>query len=127
MNRIRNMLLAAAACIAMPSAAAPLKLPEGMGGVPDIGAIPCSVLTQMMVVGPKGTRLSLLTWAEGYYYAKTGKSLDEILEGRPAEEENDFFGLTDHLVDFCASNPEAITREAVADLGTRLIHSDPQR
>jgi hypothetical protein len=120
------MLLAATACvavpfIAVPSAAAPLKLPEGMGGVPDIGAIPCSVLTQMMVVGPKGTRLSLLTWAEGYYFAKTGKSLDEILESRPAEEQNDFFGLTDHLVDYCAANPEVITRDAVIDLGAKLI------
>jgi hypothetical protein len=120
------MLLAAAASVAVPfvavpSAATPLKLPDGMGGVPDIGAIPCIVLTEMMVIGPKGTRLSLLTWAEGYYYAKSGKSLDEILESRPAGEQNDFFGLTDHLVDYCAENPEAITREAVADLGAKLL------
>lgn len=123
MIRIRNLLLAGAAvaCVALPAAAAPLKLPEGMGGVPDIGAIPCRVLTEMLVIGPKGTRLSLLTWAEGYYFAKTGKSLDEILEGRPADEQNDFFGLTDQLVDYCAANPDAITREAVVELGARLI------
>lgn len=120
---MRILITAAlAAGLLQASAAAPLKLPEGMGGVPDIGAIPCSVFSEMLVIGPKGTRLSLLTWAEGYYYARTGKSLDEILGSEPnADEAYDFFGLTDHFVEYCAEHPEALTREAVVRLGDKLI------
>lgn len=96
---------------------AKLRVPAGMGGVADIGAIPCSVFNEMLVIGPKGTRLSLLTWANGFLYAKHGKTLDELADAAAAEGEVwEFDRLTDHLVDFCAANPEAVTRDAVIDL-----------
>jgi hypothetical protein len=99
-----------------------LELPKGMGGVADIGTVPCEVFTRMLVIGPKGTRLSLLTWADGYYYARTEMTLDEIVAAANKSGESwDFERLTDHFAEFCAANPEAITRDAVVSLGTQLI------
>ncbi len=96
-----------------------LKLPLGMGGVPDIGAIPCEVFSKMIVPGPLGTKRSLLTWGEGYFYAKTGKTIDEIIEA--ADQSWDFDSLTAHLVNFCAAHPDAQTSAAVIDLGEHLL------
>jgi len=99
-----------------------LELPKGMGGVADIGTIPCDVFNQMLVVGPQGTRLSLLTWADGYYYARTEKTMDELVAAAKQSGESwDFERLTDHFTEFCAANPEAITRDAVVSLGNELI------
>ncbi len=98
-----------------------LKLPAGMGGVPDIGAIPCNVFTEMLVIGPLGTRHSLLTWANGYYYGTTGKTIDELLAmAASAGQQWDFYRLTDHLAAFCEKNPDAITRAAAMDLANEL-------
>ncbi len=100
-----------------------LKLPPGMGGVPDIGAIPCDVFNKMIVVGPLGTKRLLLTWAEGYYHAKTGKTINEIIQGAEKTGQSwDFDSLTGHFVDYCAANPEAPTAAAVSDLGEQLIN-----
>ncbi len=99
-----------------------LVLPSGMGGVPDIGAIPCDVFNKMIVIGPLGTKRLLLTWAQGYYHAKTGKTIDEILEdAEKAGQSWDFDSLTAHLTDYCAADPEAPTSAAVADLGAQLL------
>ena len=99
-----------------------IRLPDGMGGVPDIGAIPCNVFSEMLVIGPLGTRHSLLTWANGYYYARTEKTTDELVAAAKQTGETwDFERLTDHLVEFCAENPEAVTRDAVNSLGNVLI------
>ncbi len=93
-----------------------------MGGVPDIGAIPCHVFSKMLVIGPKGTRLSLLTWAAGYFNARTGKNIDEVLNSKPASENpQDFFSVTDHFVNYCAANPDAQTRDAVVSLGQNVL------
>jgi hypothetical protein len=102
-----------------------LELPKGMGGVADIGTVPCDVFNRMLVIGPLGTRLSLLTWADGYYYARTEMTMDELVAAAKQSGESwDFERLTDHFAEFCAANPEAITRDAVASLGTQLI-SEP--
>jgi len=99
-----------------------LELPPGMGGVPDIGAIPCDVFNKMMVIGPLGTKRLLLTWAQGYYFAKSGKTMDEIIEAaEKAGEKWDFDRLTGHLVDYCAADPDALTSAAVVDLGESLL------
>jgi len=117
---IKLLLLTAALLIVSESVLADkLQLPPGMGGVPDIGAIPCDVFNKMIVVGPLGTRRLLLTWAEGYYFAKSGKTIDEILEA--ADQSWDFDSLTGHLVDYCAADPEALTSAAVIDLGEHLL------
>ena len=98
-----------------------LKLPSGMGGVPDIGAIPCEVFTNMLVIGPLGTRHSLLTWTEGYLYAKTERSMEEIVSAANAAGGKwDFETLTDHFVSFCDSNPDVPTREAAKALSDAL-------
>jgi len=103
-----------------------LQLPKGMGGVPDIGVIPCEVFTNMIKVGPLGTKRLLLTWAEGYYYARTGKTIDEILAAaEQAGETWDFTRLTGHFEAFCAANPEALTSAAVVDLGAKLYGTAP--
>ena len=104
------------------ASAGKLRWAAGMGGVPDIGGIPCRVFNEMIVIGPLGTKRLLLTWAEGYYHAKSGKTIDEILaDAKSAGRSWDFDSLTGHFVDYCAADPEALTSAAVADLGERLL------
>ena len=123
MKAFKTTLLAALIMAAFDMAAAErLRLPDGMGGVSDIGAIPCNVFTDMLVIGPLGTRHSLLTWANGYYYATTRKTLDEIIAAAKANGQTwDFERLTDHFADYCAENPDAHTRDAVTSLGSKLL------
>ncbi len=124
MNRaIQSLVLMVfTALISNAASAEKLKLPAGMGGVPDIGAISCDLFNKMMVVGPLGTKRLLLTWAQGYYQAKTGQTLDEIIEAAEKTGQAwDFDSLTGHLVDYCAADPDAITSAAVIDLGNRLL------
>jgi hypothetical protein len=118
----RRALPALALLLATGSAsAAKLTLPPGMGGVPDIGAIPCEVLSDMMRIGPLGTRHSLLTWTAGYLKALSGKSLQELTDaasaaGRPWTYEQ----LGDDLVAYCAANPKAVTADAATSLAGKL-------
>lgn len=100
-----------------------LAMPRGMGGVPDIGAIPCSVINEMMVVAPLGTRHSLVTWSAGYLNALTGKTLQEVTDSAGATGGAwTYARLADDLVAYCTANPKAVTRDAVVklakDLGT---------
>ena len=115
------LVLSASACLAATAAANELRLPDGMGGVPDIGAIPCHVFSEMLTVGPMGTRLSLLTWADGYLYAQSQQTMEEIVvQAMQRGDRWDFDRLTDHFVDYCAANPDDFTRDAVIDLEARL-------
>jgi hypothetical protein len=124
-NRLltRRVLLGGAGllCTAVALAGEKLVMPRGMGGVPDIGAIPCSVFNEMTVVGPLGTRHSLLTWSAGYLQALTGKSLQEVVDG--ADSGNapwTYDRLADALAGYCAKNPQALTRDAAASLSRSL-------
>jgi hypothetical protein len=114
--------LAATLALACGSAAAEkLVMPAGMGGVPDIGHIPCVVFNEMMVVAPLGTQHSLLTWAAGYLKGATGKSLQELADAvPPAGEPWTYERMAGGLVAFCASNPQATTDAAAADLARAL-------
>lgn len=129
-------VIGTALLIAQTATAAKVRLPAGMGGVPDIGAIPCEVITGktdpdtggieansgMVHVAPMGTRLSILTWTNGYLFARTGKSLDQLVTDAEANGQAwDFDRLTNHLVEYCSANPAAITREAARDLETKLL------
>jgi len=117
-----GLLLIAMLWVSGAAQAERLRLPNGMGGVADIGAIPCGVFSEMLVIGPLGTRLSLLTWADGFYYARTDKTMEEIVaDARDAGESWDFYRLTDHLAEYCEKNPDAVTREAVISLESALI------
>jgi hypothetical protein len=103
------------------AAAGKLVMPKGMGGVPDIGAIPCSVFNEMIVVAPLGTRHSLLTWSAGYLQAVTGKSLQDVADAADAAGGPwTYDRLAGELAAFCAANPKSATRDAAADLSRKL-------
>lgn len=107
------------AASANPALADRLRVPQGMGGVPDIGAIPCSVLNEMVQRAPLGTRHSLLTWAAGYLNASTGLTLQQVADGAPGGAWT-YDRLALALAGYCADNPERSTREAVVDLAGKL-------
>ncbi|HJP39956.1 MAG TPA: hypothetical protein QF499_12645 [Gammaproteobacteria bacterium] len=118
------LLLILAQVLNATAAADKLKLPPGMGGVPDIGTIPCEVFNEMIVIGPLGTKRLLLTWAEGFYQAKSGKSIDELLDiANESGQSWDFDSLTGHFAEFCAANPDLLTVAAVVDLGAHLLNA----
>jgi len=124
MNRTIKLVVGLVFTVLLSQAASAekLQLPPGMGGVPDIGAIPCDVFNKMIVVGPLGTKRLLLTWAEGYFYAKSGQTIDEIIEAAEQTGQTwDFDSLTGHLAAYCAADPEALTAAAVEDLGEHLL------
>lgn len=110
------MLLAAGG-----ASAEKLVMPSGMGGVPDIGAIPCEVFSNMIRVAPLGTHHSLITWSAGYLQAITGKPLQEVVNqadrtGSPWTYDR----LASELTAYCKARPDASTRDAVVDLGRQL-------
>lgn len=121
--------LAAVLLVSAAGAASAEKLvmPAGMGGVPDIGAIPCKVFNEMTVIGGPGTRHSLITWSAGYLEAVTGKPLQEVVNAAdrtgPAWT---YPRLGDELAAFCQAKPDALTRDAVRSLAGKLGVSRPQ-
>jgi hypothetical protein len=104
----------------MAIAAKPLTLRPGMTGVPDLGAINCETFVHMYPNGPTGMSQAVLTWSQGYFYALTGKTTDEILAPLPEESAWDFDSLTGHIVDYCEEHPEVPLPEAVKDLWSAL-------
>ena len=104
----------------MAIAAKPLTLRPGMTGVPDLGAIKCEMFVHMYPNGPTGMSQAVLTWSQGYFYALTGKTTDEILAPLPEESAWDFDSLTGHIVDYCEEHPEVPLPEAVKDLWAAL-------
>jgi hypothetical protein len=120
--KLKHTLPALALLLASSGALAEkLVMPAGMGGVPDIGAIPCEVYNNMMRVAPVGTRHSLITWSAGYLQAITGKPLQEVVNaadrtGPPWTYDR----LGDSLTNFCSANPKLGTRDAVASVAKAL-------
>lgn len=108
------------ATVATSQAADKLTLRPGMVGVADIGAISCATFSHMHPAGPTGVRQAVLTYAQGYFFARSGKTTDEILAGLPPDSAWDFDTLTDQIVDYCAANPESLVHAAVADLWDAL-------
>ena len=78
-----------------------------MTGVADLGAISCATFNDIYPNGPTGLRQAALYYAEGYIYARSGMTIDEVLAGQPADADWSFDSLTDVIVDYCAENPEA--------------------
>ena len=118
---IRIVIIAVAAFSMMAASADKLTLRPGMTGVPDLGAIQCETFSTMYPFGPTGMRQAALTWAEGYFFAVSSKTIDEILEQQSDDSADwNFDSLTDHIVVFCSANPKARFPEAVQDLGRKL-------
>ena len=102
-------------------AAGPLALRPGMGGVADLGAITCAKYMEIHPWGPAGMEQAALTWAEGYMFARSGMTMDEILAAQPTDGPDwNFDTLTGHIVDYCATRPDASVPEAVASLWEEL-------
>jgi hypothetical protein len=121
-HRRHPLLPALALLLAAGTASAEkLVMPDGMGGVPDIGAIPCKVFTDMIRVAPLGTRHSLITWSAGYLQAVTGKPLQEVVNAADrAGPPWTYDRLGNELAAWCKGNPDAVTRDAVAGLAGQL-------
>ena len=99
-------------------AQADLQLRPGMTGVADLGAISCATFNAMYPNGPTGLRQAALYYAEGYIYAQSGKSIDELLATRT--DDWDFDRITDAIVDYCAAEPEARVSDSVVMLWQTL-------
>jgi hypothetical protein len=97
-----------------------IKLHPGMVGVADIGASDCALFNEMHYNGPTGMRHHVLTWVQGYVYAKTDANIDAILAKMPEDNGWDFDGLSDVFVDFCKENPDAKVAEAAIALWSTL-------
>ena len=97
-------------------AAGPLKLHPGMTGVADLGATDCAIFSQMYPNGPNGMRQATLTWAQGYFYAQSGKSTDEILASLPLDNPWNFDTLSGHVINDCETHPDNTVADAVVDL-----------
>ncbi len=106
-----------------------LKLHPGMVGVADIGASSCELFTEMHYNGPTGMQHNVLTWVQGYVYAKTGSTIDATLAKMPAENGWDFDSLSAVFVDYCKANPDAKVAEAGVTLWSILAegNSAPRR
>lgn len=103
-----------------------LTMPEGMGGVPDIGAIPCSVFSAMMERGPLGTRHSLITWTAGYLKAASGKTLQNLADAAGAGGAPwTYQKIGDELEAFCTASPTAMTADAAASVAAKLGTTGP--
>lgn len=94
------------------SAAEPLSLRPGMGGVADPGAMSCAQLNEAYPSGPTGFRQMLLYWTEGYVYATSRLTMDAAL-ARAVGGPWTFDTLTDRLLAFCRDNPQANVAAAV--------------
>lgn len=105
-------------------AEARLKLRPGMTGVADVGAIDCALFSDMHYNGPTGMRHHVLTWVQGYVYAKTGANIDAILAELPADHDWNFDTLSDVVVDYCREHPEAPVAEAAIALWVALRPAD---
>lgn len=127
----RNALLATTALCASitlattASADSEVRLRPGMMGVADIGAHTCETFNAMHYHGPSGMEHHVLTWAQGYVFARTGSNIDAMLV---AIDDGDngwtFDTLTRVFVDYCKANPEAPVSAAVVALWTALSNGE---
>ena len=117
----RLILVAAFASVCgIAWAEAQLRLRPGMMGVADIGASDCAMFNEMHYNGPTGMRHHVLTWVQGYVYAKTGSNIDAMLARMPEDSGWDFDSLSDVFVDYCQANPDAKVSAAAIALWATL-------
>jgi hypothetical protein len=97
-----------------------VKIHPGMGGVSDIGNTDCALFNEMHYNGPTGMEHHVLTWVQGYVFAKTGANIDALLEQLPEGGGWDFDSLSSVFVDYCKANPEVKVSEAAIGLWSAL-------
>jgi len=119
---MRILIVTAALLLSAGTAAAEnsLELHPGMTGVIDIGDTDCAIFSEMHYNGPRGMRHHVLTWVQGYVYAKTGSNIQALLDKQPEEANWNFDTLSDVFVNYCADNPEAKVAEAAITLYSTL-------
>jgi len=97
-----------------------LKLHPGMVGVADIGASDCALFSEMHYNGPTGMQHHVLTWVQGYVFAKSGANIDAMLAKLPEDNGWDFDSLSGVFIDYCREHPDAKVSEAAIALWTTL-------
>jgi hypothetical protein len=111
--------VAAALVVAGASAAEPLRLRPGMGGMADPGAASCAYFNGIYDAGPTGFRQALLYWTEGYIHGKAGLTMDQAIAAA-ANGPWTFDTITDRLVGYCRQHPDAGVPDAAEDLWRAL-------
>ena len=89
-----------------------------MTGFADLGVIQCDDFIELLPIGPKGFRQSLMTYAQGFIYAKSGQSMDQVLADRDGAWT--YETLSDEMVKYCAANPDKSVPDAAAHLWEAL-------
>lgn len=124
--RIRHLLgaatLVAAMAVSFPlSADTEVRVRPGMMGVADIGVQDCATFSDMHYHGPAGMEHQVLTWVQGYVFARTGSNIDALLAGISGGDNGwNFDTLTGVIVDYCKANPDAPVSEAAIALWKEL-------
>lgn len=117
----RHALLVAALMVSgSVQADTEVRVRPGMMGTADIGAQDCATFNDMHYHGPAGMEHQVLTWVQGYVFAKTNSNIDAMLEAIPGDNGWNFDTLTGVFVDYCKANPEAPVSEAAIALWTTL-------
>jgi hypothetical protein len=107
--------------VAAAAVAGPVRLRAGMGGVADIGATRCDYYAYIHPNGPTGFDQSVLYWLEGYIYARSGKPINAFLAGVAGGERWTFDAIGQHVLDYCAANPEQTVADGAVDLWNRMV------
>jgi len=100
------------------AASEPLQLDPGMAGFADLGTIKCGYFVELLPIGPKGFRQSLMTYAQGFVFAKSGKTIDQILATQARSWT--YNSLSEEMVQYCRANPEKTIPDAAAHLWSAL-------
>jgi len=131
---VRFMIVAATLIVSIFAsqsllADAQVSVRPGMMGVADIGVQDCATFSDMHYHGPAGMEHQVLTWVQGYVFARTGANIDALLAAIPDDNGWNFDTLTGVLVDYCKTNPDAPVSEAAIALWTTLRQGDtaPER
>jgi hypothetical protein len=111
------------------SADTEVRVRPGMMGVADIGVQNCATFNDMHYHGPAGMEHQVLTWVQGYVFARTGSNIDALLAAIPGDNGWNFDTLTGVFIDYCKANPDAPVAEAAVHLWTLLNqgNSAPER
>lgn len=100
------------------AASDPLQMDPGMAGFADLGTIQCDYFVELLPIGPKGFRQSLMTYAQGFVFAKSGKTFDQVLAGQGKSWT--YNSLSEEMVQYCRANPEKSIPDAAAHLWSEL-------